>query len=216
MVKMAAALALVAAAVPLAGCGGGTSAEPLAQHSISDQVSALREHLVAPREVARMRLGSVDRAFLSYWRAVQYGDAQRAVDTYEDGLRKTIGTQLLVLAIRNASDVYRRQRPRIDEIDVRGKTAVVRYFATTQASGSAVVPLSTTWTRASGVWRIRYHASLDGELRNAAQSRAQINFRPGAQDLDPRAVRAGERAAELQAEYLAAPANADSPEAAAP
>lgn len=161
-----------------------------------------------------MRVGSVDRAFLSYWRAVQYGDAQRAVDAYEDGLRDTIGTQLLVLAIRNASDVYRRQRPRIDEVDVHGKTAVVRYFATTQASGTAVVPLSTTWTRTSGVWRIRYHAPLDGELRNAAQSRAQYNFRPGSQDLDPRAVRAGERAAELQAEYLAA--KADSPEAAAP
>jgi len=85
IVRAAASLAAVAATVSFAGCGGGTSAEPLAQQSISDQVSALRAHLVAQREVDRARVGSVNRAFLSYWRAVQFADAQHALNAFESG-----------------------------------------------------------------------------------------------------------------------------------
>jgi hypothetical protein len=59
------------------------------------------------------------------------------------------------------------------------------------------------WRRTRGGWRIRYSSGLDGELRSAAQQRTQGALAPDAQVLDSRAVGAGERAASLQARYLA-------------
>lgn len=211
--RAAAALAVVATAATAAGCGGGASAKPLAEQSIASQVQALREQLVSQQHVQREPQGSVERAFLSYWRSVQFADVQRAMNAYEDGMREAVGTTLLALALRNASEVYRTQKPRIEQVDVRGDTGVIRYFASTQTSGTGIVPLSITWARTAGMWRIRHNAALDEELKHAAQARAQYNFKPGSPDVDPRAIRAGERAAAIQAEHLE---RADEREAAAP
>lgn len=194
--------ALLAVGALLGGCAGGSSAKPLAEESIATQARSLREHLVSTRTIEQAAARSPRRAFLDYWRSVQFADVDRAVDVYEPRLRGEIGTQLLALALRNASDVYRMQVPRIEETSMRGDTGFVRYLATTQASGTKVVSLSTTWQRANGRWRIHYSSALDGELRIAAQTRVQMNIKPGSQRLDPRALRAGERAAALQARYL--------------
>ena len=68
----------------------------------------------------------------------------------------------------------------------------MRYFATTQASGTRVVPMSTAWRRLNGRWRIHYSSALDTELRIAAQTRAQLTSKPGSPEIDPRALRAGD------------------------
>jgi hypothetical protein len=199
--RYAGAAFLVLAAL-LCGCGGGSSGRALAEESIATQTRLLRQHLVSGRMIEQAAAGSARRAFLEYWRSVQFADIDRAIDAYESGLRNAIGTQLLALALSNASDVYRMQVPLVDETSDHGNEATVRYLATTQSSGDRVVALSTAWRRAEGRWRIRYSSALDGELRIAAQTRAQLNFRPGSQRLDPRAVLAGDRAAALQSGYL--------------
>lgn len=193
---------LIIIVAALSGCGGGSSAKPLAEESIATQTRVLREQLVSTGLIASATAGSLRRAFLDYWRSVQFADTEAALGAYEPGARDEIGTQLLALAIRTASNTYRTQQPRIDEIRHSENEGVVRYFATTQASGTRVVPMSTAWRRLNGRWRIHYSSALDTELRIAAQTRAQLNFKPGSPEIDPRALRAGERAAALQAVYL--------------
>lgn len=188
--------------VALAGCGGGSSAKPLAEESIATQTRVLREQLVSTEAITNAREGSLRHAFLDYWRSVQFADTAAALDAYEPGLHSAVGTELLALAVRTASDTYRTQRPRIEEVRQRGNEGVVRYFGTTQASGTRVVPMSIVWRRQNGRWRIHFSSALDAELRIAAQTRAQFNFKPGSPEIDPRALRAGERAAALQAGYL--------------
>ena len=194
--------AFIVIIVALTGCGGGSSAKPLAEESIATQTRVLREHLVSTDAIASTRADSLRRAFLDYWRSVQFADTEAALDAYEPALRSAVGTELLALAIRTASDTYRAQRPRVEEVRQRGDEGVVRYFGTTQASGTRVVPMSIVWRRQDGRWRIHYSSALDVELRIAAQTRAQLNFKPGSPEIDPRALRAGERAAALQAGYL--------------
>jgi hypothetical protein len=194
--------ALVAVAALMTGCGGGESAKTLSAGSIAKQERTLRAHLISTVNIRRAPAGSLERAFLSYWRTVQFADVDRAIAAYEPGLRKEITSELLALALRNASDIYRTQVPRLVETSVAGDTGVVRYVATTQASGRKIVPLSTSWHRTNGRWLIRYNSALDSELRIVAQSCVQSEVKPGSNGLDPRALRAGARAAGLQATYL--------------
>ena len=194
--------AFIIIVVALSGCGGGSSAKPLAEESIVTQTRVLREQLVSTDAIADAPAGSLRRAFLSYWRSVQFADTEAVLDAYEPGLRSAVGAELLALAVRMASDTYRTQRPRVEEVRQRENEGVVRYFGTTQASGTRVVPMSIVWRRHEGRWRIRFSSALDVELRIAAQTRAQLNFKPGSPEIDPRALRAGERAAALQAGYL--------------
>ena len=199
-----AALCVALAAVAfVVGCGGGHSAEPLGRESIASEVKLRRQQLVSREAIERARAGSIDRSFLAYWRSVQLADVARAANAYEAGLRKAIGVDLIARAVRDVSATYRTQVPRVDEVEVRGAAGTVRYFAWTPESGGAAVALSMRWRRTGAGWRIRHSSALDGELRRAAQQRVQDRLEPDAQVLDPRAVRAGERAANLQARYLA-------------
>jgi len=193
----------LAAAILLGGCGGGQSVKPLAQESIANEVTLLRERLVSQEAIERAPAGSVDRSFLGYWRNVQLGDVERAAIAYEAGLREAVGVDLIALAIRDARANYRTQTPRVEQVKVHRDRGTVRYVAMTQTSGGAPVALSMRWRRTSAGWRIRHSSGLDGELRSAAQRRVQDRLDPDAQVLDPRAVRAGDRAANLQARYLA-------------
>ena len=201
LLSTAVALGLFGLAGFVGGCGGGSSAVPLSQKSIATQVKQLREQLISRQDIERTRPGSVERAFLSYWRSVQFGDVARAEAAYEPGLRATIGRELLALAIRNSSPTYRVQTPVLDEVRVTGDDAVVRYLATPRVGGLSAAPGSITWTRTPAGWRIRHNSALDAELKEAAQSREQLRV-TASQSLDPRAVRAGELAAGLQAKYL--------------
>lgn len=198
-----AGVAALVAATALGGCGGGDSGAPLAERSIATQVRLLREDLVSRRAIEALPARSLRRAFLGYWRSVQFADVDRAVASFAPDLREDIGVELLALTIRFASDLYRSQVPLIDEMSVQGDSGTVRYFAAAQSDGSLVRPLAMNWRRSEGRWRITYSAALDGELRFAAQTRAQANFRPGSPRIDPRAIRAGERAASLQAAHIA-------------
>jgi hypothetical protein len=194
---------LLAAGVVVGACGGGHSAKPLAQESIAVDVKLLRERLVSREAVERAPPGSIDRAFLAYWRSVQLADVERATRAYEAGLREAIGIDLIAMAIRDASATYRTQTPRVDTVKVRGGAGAVRYHAMTQTSGGASTALRMLWRRTPAGWRIRYSSGLDDELRGAAQRRVQDSLDPDARVLDSRAVRAGDRAANLQARYLA-------------
>lgn len=201
LLSTAVVLGLFGLAGLIGGCGGGSSAVPLSEKSIATQVKQLREQLISREDIERTRAGSVERAFLSYWRSVQFGDVARAEAAYEPGLRATIGRELLALAVRNSSPTYRVQTPVIDEGHVTGDAAVVRYIATPRVGGLTASPASISWTRTPGGWRIRHHSALDAELKEAAQSREQLRV-TSSQSPDPRAVRAGELAAGLQAKYL--------------
>ncbi len=197
----AVALGLCAIAYLLGGCGGGSSAQPLSQKSIATQVKQLREQLISRLDLQRARAGSVEHAFLSYWRSVQFADVERAEEAYEPGLRELIGRELLALAVRNSSPTYRVQTPVVDEVRVTRSNAVVRYFATPRVGGLTALPASISWSRSAGGWRIRHNSALDAELKEAAQGLEQLRV-TSSQALDPRAVRAGEQAAGLQSKYL--------------
>ena len=70
---------LIIIVAALSGCGGGSSAKPLAEESIATQTRVLREQLVSTGLIASATAGSLRRAFLDYWRSVQFADTEAAL-----------------------------------------------------------------------------------------------------------------------------------------
>lgn len=200
------ALTVAVAALTGAGCGGPAENDRrLAGESIVETAETVRKTLIGEDELARVPEGSPHRALLTYWSELQYGALDEAVLAYHERLRNAIGVAELADALRTAMPLYQETRP--EEVTVRRTgtaTAVVRYIAPTLRSNPRPVPLSVTMQRQDGAWRIVYNAALNDELRVAAQNAVQLQVKPGASTPDPRAIVAGERAAQLQGRNLKA------------
>ena len=200
----ASALAVAVAAVTAAGCGGPAENDRrLAGESIVETAEAVRKELIADADIEQLPEGSPHRALLKYWSDMQYGALDEAIVAYHPELRDAIGVAELADALRTAMPLYQQTRP--EEVTVRrteGGVALVRYIAPTLRSNPQPVPLSATMQRQGGEWRIVYNAALNDELRVAAQNAVQLEVKPGATAPDPRAVAAGERAAQIQGRYL--------------
>lgn len=189
-------------ALGLTACGGSETSAPLAKQSIADQSKVLKRELVSERDISAVGAGSPERAFLEYWSDVQYGNLRRALLAFHPELVDQITAGSMTAALRNALPFYRASKPVIERVIREGEDVTLHYYAATQSSGAAAAPLSTTLRRIDGEWRIVYSSALDDELKIVAQAQEQARIRPGAQQLDPRAIAAGERAAGLQAAFM--------------
>ena len=193
------AIALFAGGM-LAGCGGGgTSDEKLVTSSMVDEKD-LPDAVIAADDLDRFSQQSPQRAFLEYWRDLQYQDLASALVFYEPGLRRAVGEDLLADALQFEQAVYRARKPGIVGTDERNGLASVRYVLTDLSD--VTTPQSMTLRRHGADWEIVYDSFLGDSVSSLVQTQAQAKIDPSAQAPGAEAQRAGSAAAQRQVGYL--------------
>jgi hypothetical protein len=157
-------LACVATAAVLGGCGSlGTGEE-------TDRVEQLQ--LLRAEDIAHYPQGSPARAFLEWWRALQFGSGVNAARHYDTALKLTpahvqrqldAGPDILAL----------RARPRVVDVLRQGDRASV-YVLFTEAVGNpngradkVQTPRSFELVRQGGAWKLADNRYLTRALRAA-------------------------------------------------
>ena len=196
-------LALIASALVLIACGGSADDEArnVQTTSVIAKNDPVREFMVREDEIEKAPGGGVERAFLQYWSDLQFQAWAVAARTYEPGLRRFIGDDVLIRALSNQGPSYLSTRPDIVSAKVTGDRAVIRYF---RIGDQATAPTSLSWIRNNtGRWLITYDALLDQALAQSRQLETQQSIDPISQKPIPAAVRAGNSARKLQSQYVA-------------
>lgn len=194
--------ALVAVAVAAAGCGGdGETAREVAQRSVSEGVPPLEKTLITQRDLDSVPAGSAERAFLTFWRDLQFQAWDRALATYEPQLVRAVDGSNLVEALKSQGAYFRRVKPEFQSTIKDGDTATVRYLV--ESPSGPKTPQSVSFQRRRAGWSIVYDPFLDVALLEAIQAATQAQIDPRAQEVSARAIQAGLRAARLQSSYLA-------------
>jgi hypothetical protein len=203
-------LAVVVAPILVIGCASDDSGErsPSSGSIVATDAegSAPTSQILEDEDIRHTNPGSVPRAFLNFWAALQYQAWSSAVSYYEPGLVDTIGKVRLIEALKAASPLFARTKPTLSRPFRQGDQFVVP-FRVVDLSGTPVAT-STVWRRVGDRWRIHYHPQLDGFLRSYVQTMVQTRLDPGAREPAKQAVRAGEAANRIQTEYLARSARA--------
>lgn len=197
------AAVVVAVAAGLAGCGGSAAEEArrLQARSVLDGLSPIPRYAVTAAHMSRTPPASVERAFLQHWSKMQVRPGPTAARSFEPGLRRVVGEDLLALALARQGGAYRSSRPRIISARRDEDEALVVYD---RIDADATARESMTFARdRAGTWLIRHDPLLDQALAEAAEQRAQRALDPLAQRLLPAAIRAGTTARGLQRRYLA-------------
>lgn len=196
-------LALVASVLVLGACGGSADdeARQVQTTSVIAKNDPVREFMVTEAEIDKAPRGSVERAFLQYWSDLQFQAWAVAARTYEPGLRRFLGVDILIRALSNQGPTYLSTRPDIVSAKTSGDRAVIRYF---RIGNRGATPTSISWIRGdSGRWLITYDALLDQALADSRQLETQQAIDPVSQKPIPAAVRAGNKARKLQSQYVA-------------
>ena len=111
-------LALVSLALVLGGCGGGGELEALEAPGAAEQV-------LTRADVERQPEGSPERAVFAWWRAAQYSNLQRYLQSFSRDVRTKLERGEARRELRRFADAIRSARPEIVETDVSGNHAVV-------------------------------------------------------------------------------------------
>jgi len=186
----------------LTGCGGGNreAGQALSKKSIVDKTPSLSSTLITPQDLVGWPSGSVQRAFLNFWSALQYQDLSFGVNTYDPRLRSVIATAQISQALQSEASFYRSVKPRIVSVTRDHERMSVRYLARDPSGEPA--PYSMTWEPVGSGWLIFYDSFLSEALRNSAQMAAQIALDPTAQLPSKQAIQAGYEASLLPSQYL--------------
>jgi hypothetical protein len=172
----------------------------VATRSIVDQAPPLNDVLIPTREVENAPPGSVRRAFLEYWRLLQYQALADAIGRVDPGLVRYIGADQMAEAFKAEAPYFRSVKPRITDVRSTGRIRTVLYTVK-DANGDAT-PRSVQWQRVRRGWRVRYDAFLDIAIRDAVQNATQLAVDPEATEPGRRAEQAGYKASRLQSTYL--------------
>jgi hypothetical protein len=198
LARTLAALLAVSGALSFSACSGDDSASVTAE-SVADEA----ERLVSREDLRRTSVGSPERAFLTYWSHLQYASWSLALDYFEPELVAVLGEADLVEAFKIQTSYFRSVKPTLHSSVRLGDEVVVRYRL--RGAGKAF-PMSISWRRSGGRWRIHYDPQLDAMLQSAVQTRVQSEIDPAATTPSRGALKAGLRAARRQSDYLARPA----------
>jgi hypothetical protein len=145
-------LLLALAALPaLAGCGSG-SAQPVSLPGATQQ-------LLSQTDVNAQPPGSPERAFLAWWRDVQYANLAQFKLELVPALRDSFAPRgKMPDAINYFSGALRSARPKIRDVSRTGTTAVVyaiisyRQPVGTSRYVTTTVPRAFTFTKIGGRW----------------------------------------------------------------
>jgi hypothetical protein len=157
-------LACVTTALVLGGCGNLGAGEE------TDRVEQLQ--LLSAEDVARYPQDSPARAFLEWWRALQFGSAVNAASHFDSALKLTPAR--LQRQLDAGPDILAlRARPRVVDVLRRGDRATV-YVVFTEAernpngrADKVRTPRSFEVLREDGVWKLADNRYLTRALRAA-------------------------------------------------
>jgi hypothetical protein len=198
------ALAGACAAVALlAGCGGSgaqkSQAQALGNVSVLSATAPLSTRLVKQQEIASASDQAAVQTFLRLWSLLQFQAYDQATKMFQPGLRSAASDALLTQALSDSALVWQSGKPVIRSAEVKGPTALIRFFTRTETG--QVVPTSISFERGHEGWLVSYLPLLDFLLQRGAQLRAQGAIEPLATKPAPAAVRQGADALLLQSAY---------------
>ncbi len=195
-------IATLLTGIVLVGCGGGTDdeARELATRSILEDPPPLKEALVSRAQIEEAPPGSAEREFLSLWSTLQYQAWADAVVTYSPALRRALGEDQLVEALKGQAAYFRAVKPRLRQTLRNGDRATIRYVIT-DVSGNDV-PRSASFIRTADGWKVFYDPFIDGALNESVQRSTQMSIDPLARKPSKQALSAGVGASRLQSQYL--------------
>ena len=100
--------ALLLGGLSMSGCGGSADdeARKLADKSVIAKTEPVRGSVVSQADIAKPAPGSPTRAFLQYWANLQFQAWTTAARTYEPGLRRLVGEELLIRALEGQGPIY--------------------------------------------------------------------------------------------------------------
>jgi hypothetical protein len=189
------ALLAMVGALSVGACSSDDSTSVTAQ-----TITHEPERLVSQRDLRKTTVGSPQRAFLSYWSHLQHESWSLALNYFEPELAAALGEADLVEGFKIRSSYFRSVKPILYSSVRLGDEVVVRY----RLRGlDTEVPVSISWRRSGGRWRIHYDPQLDAMLQSSVQTRIQNELDPGAATPSREALKAGLRAGRRQSEYLA-------------
>ena len=183
-------------AVSISSCGT-TSSEPAAAPSSSNVLTSA--------ELSHYRPGTVQRAFLQYWSALQYQSWAEVAAYYDPAFRDFLGTVPVISAKKQNTSTFPLLKPRIVGLTKSDGDTTVRY--TLIFADGTKEQASMTWRQNRGNWQIIYDSRLDAELGQLAQNGAEIKKNgsvptDASAPLSPAATRAAHAAAQRQAAFL--------------
>ncbi len=192
---MASLLGLILA-FSVSSCGT-TSSETASAPASSNVLTAA--------ELSHYPPGSVQRAFLRYWSALQYQSWAEVAAYYEPRFRAFMGTASIISAKKQNTSTFPLLKPAIVGLSKNLGDTTIRY-SLIFAEGTKE-QASMTWRRERGNWQIIYDSRLDAELGQLAQNRVEIQKNgtvPTDASTPPSAAatRAASAAAQRQAVFL--------------
>ena len=201
----AGAAAVLSLSLLLSACGGTAADETRRLATAASVIAHPRPvpvDVVTTAQIRRAPRGSVERALLEHWAALQAGDVPGAARDFEPGLRGFVGARLLAGALGRQAGVCRAARPRIRATHVPGAPARIPAPPVGPRPGAATF---TAWARdRRGRWLITHDVALDAALDDAARHDTQLAVAPLSQQPTAAAQRAGRAAGTLQRRYNAA------------
>ena len=173
------ALAVVAAALSIASCGDGSN-EP-------DVGLPATAALVAPKDIAATKAGSPNRAFMLWWRSLQYADVQGYNRRLSSTLKARPGhaqrARLQVAAIAGqVINVF----PHIMRVEAREGRATlyveleIRTLVGAERYTSTRVPRAFPMVRKDGDWAVDDDLFVETGARRELQKLAAADARAGA------------------------------------
>jgi hypothetical protein len=190
------AVLAVSGALFVGACSSDDSGSVAAQTVVDEA-----ERLVSRRDIRQTAPGSPERAFLMYWSHLQYGAWSVALDYFEPELAAALDESDLVEGFKIQSSYLRSVKPILNSSVRSADQVIVRYRL---KGSSTTAPMSLSWRRSGGRWRIHYDSRLDALVQSSVQTRVQNAIDPAASTPAAAALKAGLRAARRQSDYLAA------------
>jgi hypothetical protein len=196
-----ACLALVPA---LSACGNNSESAPVAAGA----------NILTSSELSAHPEGTVERAFLDFWSALQYQSWAEVAAYYSADFRDFVGTARLIDAKTQNASTFPLIKPEIVGVEEGDQTITLAY--TLRFADGTKERASTTWQRNDGSWEMIYDSRLNPELVQLARNRMEIKLTgalptDAAQPASPAAARAGERAGRIQGRFLEQELKAENP-----
>ena len=178
--KSAGTVLLLLAAGAGSSCGGASDADRALQEQTDEQRPLAAEDrlverkLVSALDIRREAPGSVRRAFLEYWSAIEYQEWGVAVAFMSEEIRRALEPEYLVAALRAEGESNLPVRPPIRRVVTTRGLATVRYFVRASDGRSARHRSHGLVATASGTWSTARRSMLHTALRFSRRCRMKL------------------------------------------
>lgn len=101
-------------------------------------------------------------AMLEVWSSAQWGDVPRILRLHDPPVRQALGDATIAGVYAHQRTRLTTRRPRVTDVDERGRTAVVRYRL--QGEPPSAPPHLAILRRRGGTWFLRYDTFVEDAL----------------------------------------------------